>query len=293
MLRKVVFVVNPASGRGIVRLDSLVQQISDACDRTKIYPEIVVSKSNRHALFVSQRAVDNKYDAVVAVGGDGTINQVATPLILTNTALGIIPAGSGNGLAHCLGIPFSIEEAMLAINRWNLHKIDAGQINNRYFFNLAGIGFDAVVARKYTRNEKHGFFHYLRYIASYYPLYTPRKYILAIDNRTIEREALMICFANSNQFGYNTIIAPNADTSDGLIDVCIVQKIPIFKVLPLAHLLFNRRFDESGYVEIFKVKKVVVVRRSSRYVNLDGEAIRMKKRLAVGVVASGLNILLP
>ncbi|HSW68308.1 MAG TPA: diacylglycerol kinase family protein [Bacteroidales bacterium] len=293
MLRKVVFIVNPASGRGIVRLEALVEQITDACDLETIHPEVVVSKNNRHATNLSEQAVARNYSAVVAVGGDGTINQVAPPLIGTNTALGIIPAGSGNGLAHCLNIPFSVAEAVRVINDWNLQKIDAVRINNRFFFNLAGVGFDAVVARKYSSNEKHGFFAYLKYITRYYPAYKPRKYILHIDNRAIECEALMICFANSNQFGYNTIISPHATPCDGLVDVCIVKKVPVIKALNQAHLLFTRRFDESEYVEIIKAKRAELYQKNTRYVNLDGEAVKMKKYLTIEVMPGVLNLLTP
>jgi YegS/Rv2252/BmrU family lipid kinase len=285
------FIVNPVSGRR--PHDTIAEIIRSVIDRKRFAYEIILTESAGHARKLSREAVKNEIDIVVAVGGDGTINEVASEIIFTDTVLGIIPLGSGNGLARHLGIPISAKRAIQLINKNNTASIDTASINGKSFVSIAGIGFDALVAREFSKNKKRGFFSYLRIITNKYGRYKPKKYNLKFDNGLhIKTHAFFISFANSNQFGYSTSIAPQAKLDDGKLDVCIVQKPRVFMMPVVANLLFLKQIHKSPLVEIISTSGLTV-KRKERNVNLDGEALKMKKKLNIKVNPLSLKIIIP
>lgn len=289
--RNIVFVVNPIAGH--TNKENFPSLVDKYIDSKRFNTSVEFTRGQGHATQITADAVKQGADIVVAVGGDGTINEVARCLIHTNTTLGIIPSGSGNGLARHLNIPVNFEKALQIINTGHNCVIDTAQINNVVFVSIAGVGFDALVAKLFAKDPHRGFLTYFKIVASRYPLYRPKKYRLVLDNdKVIETEALFIALANSNQFGYNTTIAPEAKLNDGLLDVCIVQKPYIFEMPIVINLLFLNMIHRSRYVEIHKTKKISLYRDKNRTVNLDGEPVKIEKDLHIEIVPSSLNVII-
>lgn len=290
-LRKIVFIVNPVSGVGAK--GNIERIVGDNIDGSKFSYSIEYTKGPGHATQLCFGHVENGTDIIVAVGGDGSVNEIAKVIAGTPVILGIIPAGSGNGLAHHLKIPKQISQAIEIINKGKVLKMDTGLINNKLFVSIAGIGFDGIVARKFAESKRRGFLTYLRIVTEEYPRYRPRKYTLHFNGNTIKTKALFITFANSDQFGYNTSIAPGAQVDDGLLDITIMRK-PLMIELPfLASLLYWRRIDISKHIEIYKTSELTLKTRRKRWVNVDGEPVKMKKKISIKVNPQTLNVIVP
>ena len=289
--QRVLFIVNPISGIG--KQNGIEVLISRQLDLSKYSYEIAFTREAGHATELSQKAAADGIDMVVAVGGDGTVNETASGLVNTTTAMAILPAGSGNGLSRHLKIPMNLKRAMEIINRGRIIKIDTATINDQLFVNVAGVGFDASVARKFAEADKRGFSTYFRITTSEYKTYRPRKYILDIDGKIVKRRALLVSFANSSQFGNNTSIDPGASVSDGYIDVCIVGKIPLWKAYLIWPLLFLKKFDQTRYVEIIRAKHVVLKRKKGKNIHLDGDPKIMGKELTMKINPLSLNVVVP
>lgn len=292
-LKRVLFLVNPGSGVNQSRKALLSDYASKHLDPHIYTWDISFSESAVHLFEMSRAAAENGVDIIVAVGGDGTVNQVVKGMLGSKSVLGIVPAGSGNGLGHHLHIPIEIPGALDIINQCKIKEIDTGSVNDEIFVSIAGVGFDALVAKKFATAKRRGFLSYLGIVTNEYTYYRPRKYKLNIDGQVIRREALFVSFANTNQFGYNTIIAPDAAIDDGLIDVCIMKKVPIILAPGIIGLLLTRKIDSSGYVEIIKAKEISFSRRKKRPVNIDGEPVKLSKNIHVKVNPSSLKVIVP
>ena len=289
--KQILFIVNPISGIG--RQKGVEQLIESRLDKSKFNASVAYTDAPGHASEISGRAAAEGVHIVVAVGGDGTVNETAAGLVGTSTALAILPAGSGNGLARHLKIPMNIKSAIDIINREHLLKIDTATINDQLFVNVAGVGFDAAVAKKFAVAGKRGFSTYLRITTSSYKNYEPKQYTLVIDGQVIKRRALLISFANSSQFGNNTSIDPSASINDGYIDVCIVGKMPYWKTFFLGPLLFLKKFDQTRYIEIIRAKEVVLKRKKGKSIHLDGDPKTMGKELVMRINPLSLNVIVP
>lgn len=291
MKKKTKIIVNPVSG---VRKKNIIGNYTEKIlDKKKFDYDIAYTRKAGHATELARKASEDNYELVIAAGGDGTINEVAKGLVHTKTSMGFIPIGSGNGLAHHLKIPTNPVAALEAINSFNNKKIDTVRINNEMFVSIAGIGFDARVARKFSKSKRRGFLAYFGIVSREYPWYKPKKYQLLIDGKPLFKKALLISFANSNQFGYNTQIAPDAKIDDGLVDVCIAHKVPLIELPIIAHLLYWNQIGKSKYVEIIKARKIEVLQNRNRYINLDGEAVKLGKHLKINIDPMSLNIIAP
>ncbi|MCD4774218.1 MAG: diacylglycerol kinase family lipid kinase, partial [Bacteroidales bacterium] len=279
--KKILFIINPKSGIGKHKL--LENYVEKILDKNRFEYDISYTKFAGHGTELAKDAIDKAYDIVVASGGDGSINEVAKGIIGSETLLGIIPVGSGNGLAHHLQIPVNPIQAIEVINKTNTINIDTAFINEKLFVSIAGVGFDALVAKKFTKVKRRGFLSYFKIIAKEYPKYKAQNYDINIDGKQLNRKALFISFANSDQFGYNTSIAPKAKIDDGLIDVCIVKKIPIIELPFLAHLLYWKQIDKSKFIETIKGKEIEIRQEKKSTVNIDGEAIKLEKDILVKI----------
>lgn len=290
-MKKIVFLVNPNSGvnhSSKVLLKDFAAQVLDA---EKYTWEIIFSKSAGHLYELSKSAAENGADIIVAVGGDGTVNQVAKGMFGSSAVLGLVPAGSGNGLAHHLNIPIDIPASLEVINKAQEKVIDTCSVNNELFVSIAGVGFDALVAKKFADSKRRGFLSYLNIVTNEYTWYRPRKYKLNIDGKIYKRKALFVSFANTNQFGYNTVISPDASIEDGLVDVCIMKKVPLLLAPGIIGLLLTRKIDSSGYVEIIRAKEVSFTRNKNRPVNIDGEPVKLTPELTVKVNPASLRVI--
>lgn len=285
----VLFIVNPISGgkkktgfekRALAELDAAVY---DARFAITDYPG--------HAQELARQAISEGVDIVVAVGGDGTINEVASALNGTAIPLGIIPEGSGNGLALYLGVPLNERAALRRLSREDFMVIDSGTINGLPFFNMAGIGFDASVSDRFANANLRGPIGYLKAIVTELSTYKPSRYSLVIDGRSYDREAFMISVANSPQYGNNAYVAPQASVTDGILDVCIIHRFPLYTFPMMLFHLFNKTADQSEYVEIIPGKRIRITRETADAVHVDGEPKEMGTVLDIAVNPASLRII--
>lgn len=292
MSRSFIFIVNPVSGIGKQKkIESLLEKY---LDHSLIEYTVQYTEYAHHGKVLAQDAVlSGCYDAVIAVGGDGSVNDVVSGITGSPIALGIIPCGSGNGLARNLKIPLTPAHAIQMLNHFKIAEIDTIYLNDRVVASIAGVGFDARVARRMKLAKVRGLQAYAKIILSDYPTYKEHTYQLNIDGREIERKAWFISFANSNQFGFNTAIAPMASLDDGLIDVCIVDKIPLIHIPLTAPLIYLNHFELSQHVEFFKAHEVWVKNNEEEWVNIDGEGERVGKELHFLNVRKSLKVIVP
>ncbi|MCU0369803.1 MAG: diacylglycerol kinase family lipid kinase [Bacteroidales bacterium] len=286
---KICFISNPVSGlRRSGRIEDLVRQ---NLDLDKFEYAIFETKSPKDAMRLASEAVKDNFDIIVASGGDGTVNEVVQGIGNSPVSLGIIPNGSGNGLARHLEIPMEPEKAIRLINRLNTRTIDIASINGYPFASIAGLGFDARVANKYRKVKKRGFYGYLRVVTREFFRYREREYSLTFNDQKLTRKALLLSVANSNQFGYNTIIAPKAEPDDGLLDVVIMKKFPIGEIPRMIGLLFTGKIDQSSYTESYQTREIFITRKRGRRVNIDGEAVKMGKEIFIRIQPSAIKVI--
>lgn len=287
------FIINPISGKG----ERLKTQINDLApkilDSKRFNIEIVYTEYAGHATLLSKEAAEQGIDIVVACGGDGSINETAAGLAHSNTTLAIIPLGSGNGLARHLGLPLSIEKALSVINNLNTTQIDTVTLNNRRYLSLAGVGFDAQVAYRYDQTPSRGFQTYFKIAVEEYFQYQPQQYTLRYNQEERTTEALLITVANSNQFGYNTVIAPRASLTDGLLEVVVMQKVPWYMAPAVGHMLFHKKIDQSRYVEVIRTSELTIIQPGDIPVNLDGESVNLGKELHFKINHQAQKIIIP
>jgi YegS/Rv2252/BmrU family lipid kinase len=286
--RKALFIINPVSGGK--KKDDVPRLVHESLDTNLFEPTIVFTTGAMHASELAADAV-GKYNYVIAVGGDGTVNEIASSIVGTDTALGIIPFGSGNGLARFLGIPMDTGKAIKSLNKEKVELIDSGKLNGQYFFNMAGMGFDAHISEVFSHDKTRGFAAYVRSAFHEIANYKSEIYKLEIDGVAYEREAFMLSFANSSQYGNNAHVSPNASVHDGLLDVCIIKPFPLYRFLEMGLRMFTKTSTSSKYVEIIRAKHIIVRRGKNGPVHLDGEPQMMGTDAEINVVPGSLKII--
>jgi len=205
--------------------------------------------------------------------------------------LGVLPYGSGNGLSRFLGVPMDPEKAIQNINNWHVEAIDAGQADGKWFFNMAGMGFDAHIAEVFSRDGKRGFFTYIKSSFKEVMNYKAGKYQLNIDGKLYEREAFMLSIANSSQYGNNAHVSPDASVQDGLLDVCIIKPFPLWRFPELGVRMFTKTATGSKYLEIIKGKNIIINRANEGPMHLDGEPRISGATVEIKVVPASLRII--
>lgn len=285
------FIINPISGLG--KGIKTQKDIDSIIDRKILTPEIKITTKAGDASTLARQAVEMGIKYVVAVGGDGTVNEVARELVNTNTALGIIPKGSGNGLARHLGISMHTKKALMAINERKIIKADYGTLNDLPFFCTAGIGFDALVGDKFAKLDSRGFTNYIKTIILEYFNYKPTPYKIKINNQVFEKEAFLITIANASQWGNNAYIAPQASVQDGLFNVTIMSPFPMILAPTIGIQLLTKQITHSHYVESFEVNQIEIERPLPDCVHVDGEPLKMDERIIAINKPLALNVLVP
>ena len=287
--KKIVFVVNPISGTQSKK--AILKWIDERMDRSIYDYSIVKTEYAGHATQIAASAAQNKVDVVVAIGGDGTINEIARSLVHTETALGIIPCGSGNGLARHLRIPMEPKAAIDVINQGNRLCIDYGKINNIPFFCTCGVGFDAFVSLKFADSGKRGLLTYLENTLHESLTYQPDTYEIENEEGTVKYKAWMIACGNASQYGNNAYIAPHASLTDGLMDVTIMEPFTVLDVPSLSFQLFNKTIDQNSRVKTMRAKKIKIHRTQDGVMHFDGDPLMAGKELEVEIIPSGLYVI--
>lgn len=288
--KRIAFVINPNSGsdKKTDRVALVKSLLSDAYDS-----EIILwSKiSDRDAIF--HRVTTEGFDIAVAVGGDGTVSQLANALSGTNVALGIIPFGSGNGLARHLGVPMDKAAAMKLLETGVIKKIDRGIINGRSFFCTAGVGFDARIGKLFAESTKRGFWTYGQMTVSEFKSYVPETYVIDIDGKKIERTAFLVTIANAGQYGNNAWIAPKANVMDGTLHLSILLPFRASNMIGIARKMFGKNLDTSRFLETYTGKKITITRKSEGAMHYDGEPDVMGMELVATIEPAVLNVVVP
>ncbi|QTE36975.1 diacylglycerol kinase family lipid kinase [Mucilaginibacter gossypii] len=288
MKRKALFIINPISGGK--KKDGVPELIKDTVDAGVMEPVIAFSDGIAHARVIAAEAV-GKFDTVVAVGGDGTVNEVASAIVDTDTSLGIVPFGSGNGLSRFLGIPMDTRDAIKNLASGRTEIIDSARINGQPFFNMAGMGFDAHISEIFSHGKKRGFISYIKSSIKEVVGYQPQNYHLDIDGKKYDYKAFMLSIANSSQYGNNVHISPKASLQDGLLDVCVIKPFPLWRFPEMSMRMLIKATESSKYVEIIRGKQILIKREHAGPIHLDGEPQVAGKGIDINILPKSLKVI--
>lgn len=293
---KLLFILNPHSGK----LNGDQDKISAMASAIQLnFPgaDMRLTKAPGHATELARQAAQNGYTAVVAIGGDGTINETARGLVGTGTALAVVPHGSGNGLARELGMPLLVEEALARLQKPRPAKCDVGRANGELFLNLAGVGIEADIAWQFMeqgKNGARGMWPYFKIGAKTAFSYKPHTLRLQIDGQAEQTLApLTLVFANGRQYGSNFKIAPEASLTDGELDMVTVLDAPKWKLALAAPSFFTDHWRPFGLTQTSRVKHTRIVQPGEIVYHIDGEPRKTQDSLEISVEPAALTIWLP
>lgn len=287
---KIMFIVNPISGTH--DKEAIVASIPRHLDSTSWDVRVKFTAYAGHATELTQRAVKMGMDVVVAVGGDGTVNEVARSLVDTPTALGIIPCGSGNGLARHLNIPMDAQRALAILERCRIEEMDYGRICGHPFFCTCGVGFDAEVSQAFARAGSRGLITYLKTTILKGIGYKGEQLDYELNDSGIRNrvKVLLIACANASQYGNDTYIAPHASMQDGLLDVNVMTPFPLFEAGIVGLQLLTRTIDKNLHSTIHRCRSITIRRQHPGVVHCDGDAMEAPEEVRVEVVPRGIKM---
>ena len=289
MKKKAVFIINLRSGTSDKA--TIPEIIASTLDKDKFDYEIAVTQYAGHASEIAASAKDQGIDIAVAVGGDGTVNEVARAIVHSDTALGIIPCGSGNGLARHLLLPINARKAIEVINNCEIRDLDYGIINGYPFFCTCGMGFDAFVSKKFAEAGKRGPITYVENVLKEGLKYKPETYVIEDENGTARYKAFLISCANASQYGNNAYIAPQASMSDGLMDVIIMEPFNLLEAPQISIDMFNKTLDKSSKIKTFRCKKLRIHRSAPGVIHYDGDPVMSGEDIDVELKPKGIKII--
>lgn len=280
-----LFIVNPISGKGHKgRKARIVSHLQ------KMGYKIAYTEYASHAEILAREATER---IIVAVGGDGTVNEVARGIVGTDKVLGIIPCGSGDGLALHLGLSRRYKQALNTILAGNVQKIDSGVINDKPFFSVCGIGFDATVSERFAKSGKRGLMNYINIGLKTWNEYTPEKYKVEIDGECFEIEASIITIGNSNQWGNNAKITPLADICDGLLDMTAVDRFNAIEMPALAAMLMTGKLAKNDLVHCYRGRHIKIYRATTGPAHADGDWFSAGKEIDIKILPHSINVIIP
>ena len=310
-MKNIAFIINPISGSKETQnaKRKLPKLIMQTLDSEQWLPNITFTEYAGHAVELAKQYARMGFDAVVAVGGDGTVNEVAQGIVaglrvtgyglrgtgygLRGTALGIIPMGSGNGFARHLGIPIRPQKALEMINHSEPISVDYGLANGRLFVSTCGTGFDALIADHFAGSNKRGFSTYLQNIIHDAFSYQAQTYHIVGDGLDVTHKAFLITFANANQWGYEALIAPKASIQDGKMDmdIMMMSSHALLGSASLALRLFAGSIDDSHFMDTLRAREVTLFREEAAPFHIDGDPVEMEKDIHIRIVEDGLRVL--
>ena len=288
------FIINPISGS--VNKKTLVTQIEAELQKRNLEHQFYYSEYKGHSIELARQLMNEPHTTLIAIGGDGTVNEIGSQLIGSETPLGLIPLGSGNGLARHLKLPLNPMKALAVILNGTSAKIDAGKLNEKVFFVTCGFGFDAEVAHNFNQRNSRGLIGYVKEIIKLFPSYSAKKYKLEYDGISKERKAFSVTVANTSQYGNGAIIAKDASVQDGLLDLCVIKSYPKLFGPQLGLSLFLNNLQNSSFYRGKQIKSVSIeIENVDGKINaqIDGEAININLPAKIECLPSSLNILVP
>jgi YegS/Rv2252/BmrU family lipid kinase len=290
-MKKLRLILNPIAGHGFApRLAKLVDK-SPLVQQYEI--DICTTEYAGHGRELSEEAVRSGYEVVVAAGGDGTINEVAAPLKGTSTLLGIIPSGSGNGLARHIGMSSQPEIALRQIDSAVPTAIDTLEINGRFAVNVSGLGFDGYVAWLFNKGKRRGVMNYTRIALKEYFNYMGASINLEVNGKSINHHAHMLVIANASQFGNAAKIAPMADLRDGQMELVLVKKPPLFQMLITFYRLFKGNLRDNQYIQTIPCSSFTATCQPALHLHIDGEGVDPVNRVVTKLYPASLQLLMP
>jgi diacylglycerol kinase (ATP) len=284
------FILNPISGknRDPKKIRSLINHVFDQYEF-----DVVETKTAKDATRLAKDAVKDSVDIVVAIGGDGTINEVAAGIIGTETALAVIPAGSGNGYARNIGLSLDQEKAIKSILNSNKVITDTLLVNKKLTVGVFGVGFDAHIAHLFSKHGKRGAWPYFKISMIEFFKYKAENYLVKNGDFEFNGPAHLIVAAKSSQFGNGATIAPKADLVDGFFDLVLVKPLSFFSAMFFSLRLFNKTIDKSASVVYKKFKKISIEKHGDIFIHLDGEPFVEKDRLEIELIEKNLKVMIP
>ncbi len=289
-MEKITFIINPIAGHK--KYKTIEKKIYKYLDQKKFDLNIQYSKKKGDIQKISKTAIDRGANIIIAVGGDGTVNEVSSVLIKSNVKMGVIPIGSGNGLALFLGIPRNIKKAIEKINLNHVKKIDCISVNNLHSINLIGLGFDAYVAKEFARENNRGLIKYIILTFKLLIGYKPQEFTLKFNNKIEKIKAFSLNICNGNQFGNNFIISPTAKVDDGKLRVCIVKPYKWYNFMYILTLFFFNKISFSKFYKSFKTEKLIIEGKSKNLIHLDGESHTINKTVNIIVKSKSINFII-
>ena len=294
MKNKIIFIINPIAGKGKGRM--IETEIQSYFNQKNVEFETFLTESIGHATEITNQVLTKNPDIIVACGGDGTINEVAQALVGSNVALGIIPIGSGNGLAANLHIPKTTEKAFETILNAKINKIDAGKINENYFFSNMGLGIDADVINNYAQTKTRNFLGYVTASTKAIFSFQPKKFNIELDNEhTLDDDFYFVFCSNSNEAGYGISFSPNAKLNDGKLDFLAVKKLNFIQQIQFSANVLGKRIEKMKQAKVLQVNSVKFNSKQTKTIaQVDGEAVIFnQKSIEVSIVPNALNVIVP
>ena len=288
---KICVIINPVSGVGSKQ--NIPETVAKIFDQKRFDIVFRITGYPDHATEIAKDAVKNKYEYVFTVGGDGTVNEVAKALINTDCTLGIIPFGSGNGLARDLHIPLNYKKAIGILQEGNIRTIDYGIANDNVFFCTCGVGFDAFISDKFAEEKQRGPLGYIRQVLEGVVDFKSDEYEITYDNGTIKERAFVVTCANASQYGNDAFIAPDADMEDGKMNVSILKPLNAIEMPQTTLQLFTKNIDKNSKMISLLSSNLTIRRSREGVMHVDGEPVKTGKEIKVKIVPQGLKVLAP
>jgi len=289
--RRLMLVINPISGTGSKK--GVAEMVEQRMAPLGFKVDVRLTGGRGDATRLATLAADDGYHAVLACGGDGTVNETARALCGRPTALGILPAGSGNGLARHLGIPMDIPMALDVIEQGNIVPSDYGTVNGLPFFCTFGMGFDAAVTHRFARQHRRGLLSYVKSALSEYVQYRPQTYTLSANGKILTEKAFLVAVCNASQWGNNAYIAPHADITDGLLDITVVHSGSPIDAAVMGMDIFTGFINKNTMVHCFRAPAAVIYRSAAGEAHIDGEPMMMDDILDIKCRRGALPIFTP
>lgn len=294
MKNNIIFIINPIAGKGKGKI--VASRIQQFFHEKSINIQISFTEKSGHATELTKQFISLKPNVIVACGGDGTINEVAQALVGTDIALGIIPIGSGNGLAANLHIPKSIDNALETILKQKTKTIDAGKINHQYFFSNIGFGIDAAVIEQYAQTKKRNFLGYVSASTKALFQYKPKSFSIKIDDeKELKNDYYFLFCSNSNEAGYGISFSPKAKLNDGKLDFLAIKKLNFIQQIQFSICVLLKRIEKMNQAEVLQIRSANFINNDAETIaQIDGEAVVLnEKNIEVSVVSNALHVIIP